>query len=80
MVGGSVRDLLLGVPTGDFDFTTNATPEQIQKYFLILFMKMLSEQLGLTLKMTKFLKSQHFAANRVIQTEDILTWLFGEKL
>ncbi len=33
MVGGSVRDLLLGVPTGDFDFTTNATPEQIQKIF-----------------------------------------------
>lgn len=32
-VGGSVRDTLLGRPTRNWDFTTNATPAQIQKIF-----------------------------------------------
>lgn len=32
-VGGSVRDLLLSRPTKTWDFTTSATPEQIQKIF-----------------------------------------------
>jgi len=32
-VGGPVRDLLLGRTVHDWDFTTNATPEQIQKVF-----------------------------------------------
>ena len=32
-VGGSVRDLLMGNPTKNWDFTTNATPEQIQEIF-----------------------------------------------
>lgn len=33
LVGGCVRDLLLGNEPKDFDITTNATPEQIQKIF-----------------------------------------------
>ncbi|CRK85940.1 Poly(A) polymerase I [Candidatus Providencia siddallii] len=33
LVGGSVRDLLLGKKPKDFDITTNATPEQIRKLF-----------------------------------------------
>lgn len=33
IVGGAVRDLLLGKPTTDWDFATNATPEQIQAIF-----------------------------------------------
>ncbi|OIN89912.1 CCA tRNA nucleotidyltransferase [Candidatus Beckwithbacteria bacterium CG22_combo_CG10-13_8_21_14_all_01_47_9] len=33
VVGGAVRDLLTHVPVTDWDFTTNATPEQIQKLF-----------------------------------------------
>jgi tRNA nucleotidyltransferase/poly(A) polymerase len=33
IVGGAVRDLLLKRPTYDWDFTTNATPEQILKLF-----------------------------------------------
>jgi len=33
VVGGAVRDLLTNVPVTDWDFTTNATPEQIQKLF-----------------------------------------------
>ncbi|MBI2410916.1 MAG: HD domain-containing protein [Candidatus Kerfeldbacteria bacterium] len=33
VVGGSVRDLVLGRTPTDFDMTTNATPEQIQKTF-----------------------------------------------
>lgn len=33
LVGGGVRDLLLGLKPKDFDITTNATPEQIRKLF-----------------------------------------------
>ena len=33
VVGGAVRDTLLQKPTSDWDFTTNATPEQIQDIF-----------------------------------------------
>ncbi len=33
LVGGGVRDLLLGRQPKDFDVTTNATPEQVQKLF-----------------------------------------------
>ncbi len=33
LVGGCVRDLILGREPKDWDFTTNATPEQIQKIF-----------------------------------------------
>jgi tRNA nucleotidyltransferase (CCA-adding enzyme) len=33
VVGGAVRDLITGRPVTDWDFTTNATPEQILKIF-----------------------------------------------
>jgi len=33
LVGGCVRDLLLGVPPKDFDVVTNALPEEIKKLF-----------------------------------------------
>jgi len=33
IVGGAVRDLLLGVAPKDFDVATNATPDQVQKLF-----------------------------------------------
>ncbi len=33
LVGGAVRDLLIGVLPKDFDVATNATPEEIQKVF-----------------------------------------------
>lgn len=33
LVGGSVRDLLLGEKPKDFDITTNATPEQVRQLF-----------------------------------------------
>lgn len=33
LVGGAVRDLILGKEVGDWDFTTDATPEQILKIF-----------------------------------------------
>ena len=33
LVGGCIRDLLLGYEPKDFDVATNATPEQIQKKF-----------------------------------------------
>lgn len=33
VVGGAIRDLLTKTPVTDWDFTTDATPEQIQKLF-----------------------------------------------
>ncbi|HXK31648.1 MAG TPA: polynucleotide adenylyltransferase, partial [Candidatus Paceibacterota bacterium] len=33
VVGGSVRDLILGREPGDWDVTTNATPEELVKIF-----------------------------------------------
>lgn len=33
VVGGAVRDILMGRPVDDWDFTTNATPEEILKVF-----------------------------------------------
>jgi len=33
LVGGGVRDLLIGRPPKDFDVSTNATPSQIKKMF-----------------------------------------------
>ncbi len=33
IVGGAVRDLLLGIPPKDFDIATNATPEQVRRLF-----------------------------------------------
>ena len=33
VVGGAVRDILLKRQVNDWDFTTNATPEEIQKLF-----------------------------------------------
>ena len=33
IVGGAVRDLLLGMAPKDFDVATDATPDQVQKLF-----------------------------------------------
>ncbi len=33
LVGGAVRNLLLGLPAKDFDFATDATPEEVSKLF-----------------------------------------------
>ena len=33
VVGGAVRDMLLGVKPKDFDIATDATPEQVKKLF-----------------------------------------------
>jgi poly(A) polymerase len=33
LVGGAVRDLLLGIAPKDFDIATNATPEQVKSHF-----------------------------------------------
>src|ERR1700688_1799680 len=33
IVGGAVRDLLLGIAPKDFDVATDATPEQVQRLF-----------------------------------------------
>jgi tRNA nucleotidyltransferase/poly(A) polymerase len=33
IVGGAVRDALLGITSSDWDVTTNATPEQVTPLF-----------------------------------------------
>ena len=33
IVGGAVRDLLLGLKPKDFDVATNATPEEVKRLF-----------------------------------------------
>ena len=40
LVGGCVRDLLMNRAPFDWDITTNAKPEEIQKYLPIVFTKM----------------------------------------
>ena len=36
IVGGFVRDYLIGIESTDIDITTNATPKVIKKYFKML--------------------------------------------
>lgn len=33
LIGGSVRDYIMGLPIGDIDITTNATPQQVEEVF-----------------------------------------------
>lgn len=33
LIGGSVRDFIMGLPIGDIDITTNATPSQVKEVF-----------------------------------------------
>ncbi len=33
LIGGSVRDYIMGLPIGDIDITTSATPQQVKKVF-----------------------------------------------
>ena len=33
LVGGATRNMILGLPTGDYDIATNATPEEVQSLF-----------------------------------------------
>ena len=33
LIGGSVRDFIMGLPIGDIDITTSATPTQVKKVF-----------------------------------------------
>ncbi len=33
LIGGSVRDFIMGLPIGDIDITTNATPPQVKEVF-----------------------------------------------
>ena len=40
IVGGAVRDLLLGIAPKDFDVATNAQPEEVQKLLIILFLNL----------------------------------------
>jgi len=64
VVGGSVRDLLMGREVKDWDLTTNAKPEEVMQIFStfanarrtsqLLFMKMILAQWELKLEMKNF--------------------------
>ncbi len=55
IVGGAVRDVLLGRETSDWDFTTNATPEQILPLFTESFYE---NQFGTVMVAQKHLNEQ----------------------
>ena len=59
-VGGCIRDTLLNKATYGWDFTTNATPEEIQKIFPDSFYDNAFGTVGITLK---HLKEQFSALN-----------------
>ena len=48
VVGGCVRDMLLGLAPHDYDITTNATPEQIMQARIVFTMD--KKNLALTIK------------------------------
>jgi tRNA nucleotidyltransferase/poly(A) polymerase len=49
VVGGAVRDHLLGLDPTDFDLCTSATPEQLQEIFFDREVKLVGESFGVTL-------------------------------
>src|SRR5258708_15226071 len=55
VVGGAVRDLLLGSPSSDWDFATNATPEQVLPLFAESFYE---NSFGTVMVAQKHLKEQ----------------------
>lgn len=55
IVGGAVRDVILGIPTHDWDFTTNAEPQQIMKLFSESFYE---NNFGTVMVAQKHLKTQ----------------------
>src|SRR5260221_9425754 len=58
IVGGAVRDLLMGKNPNDWDFTTNATPEEILKVLGEDALVVKSQSFGLDRKSTR-LNSSH---------------------
>lgn len=52
IVGGAVRDLIMGRAVSDWDFTTNATPEQILKLFPKAFYDNKFGTVGIPIKVT----------------------------
>lgn len=66
-VGGSVRDLLLGLETKGWDFTTNATPEEILDLFPDSFYDNLFGTVGIKIRK----QGQAPASNEKEELEDI---------
>lgn len=59
-VGGCVRDMLLGRSTRDWDFTTNALPEMIQKHFPDSFYDNKFGTVGIPIKLESGIKNNEF--------------------
>ena len=62
-VGGAVRDMLIGVPPGDFDVTTSAQPEEVKEILWLSEMDALraltyDSDRGILRKAAEFLRQQ----------------------
>ncbi len=77
VVGGSVRDLLLGKETKNWDFTTNAKPEEIMKLFPDAFynnqfgtvgIPIPTQERQLVFEVTTFRKESNYTDNRHPET------------
>ncbi len=74
IVGGAVRDVLLNRPTLDWDFTTNATPEEILPLFNESFY---DNHFGTVMVAAKHIKEQFNLPNEIIDDQvifDITTY------
>src|SRR3989344_9035221 len=70
LVGGAVRDMLMGKDAKDFDFTTNATPEEIKALFENAFYDNIYGTVGVptenfgTVEITTFRSEKGYSNNR----------------
>ncbi len=69
LVGGCVRDILLQKPVKDWDFTTNATPEEIQKMFPSSFYDNRFGTVGIPIKDAKNPEHNHVIEITTFRTE-----------
>ena len=67
VVGGCVRDLLMGVEPKDWDITTNAKPEEVMKIFPDSFYENKFGTVGVKIKNYKNTKTQNAKQNTNIQ-------------
>lgn len=70
-VGGSVRDILIGKPTHGWDFTTNATPEEILALFPESFYDNQFGTVGVKVYGTGFKKRETTIQTETVKPDDI---------
>lgn len=71
IVGGAIRDFLTKIPVTDWDFTTRATPEQIQSFFPESFYDNRFGTVGITTEeLAKQFKFDHYPFEKVNLTPE----------